>query len=189
MSSCVYPDYEIIIIALLNMEMFQAQKKLILPAKFKNYQLALALVTFDILFGLHFHFGKNLFLNVGTTVICQNARIVPLWVGYKSQHYCCNGKFHMMVVFRVKFLVLDCYIGKPRKCVNSVKNFCYICGEVNFSSQKRHLTLLLWRLPIRIRHGLLIYVATDDDDERPNAFAVPMVWRQSTNHTHDWHLC
>ena len=28
----------------------------------------------------------------------------------------------------------------PRVCINSVDNFCYICGELTVSSQKRVLT-------------------------------------------------
>lgn len=28
----------------------------------------------------------------------------------------------------------------PRKCVNTVDNFCYICGEVTFANQKKSIT-------------------------------------------------
>ena len=31
----------------------------------------------------------------------------------------------------------------PMKCVNLVDNFCYICGEITFSSQKRTMTPLV----------------------------------------------
>ena len=31
----------------------------------------------------------------------------------------------------------------PRKCVNSVNSFCYICGEITFLAQKRNLTPLV----------------------------------------------
>jgi hypothetical protein len=34
-------------------------------------------------------------------------------------------------------------IRMQRKCVNSADNFCYICGEVTFSSQKRAITLII----------------------------------------------
>ena len=33
----------------------------------------------------------------------------------------------------------------PRKCVNSANNFCYVCGEVTFKSQKRQITPLIKR--------------------------------------------
>jgi len=30
-----------------------------------------------------------------------------------------------------------------RKCVNSLDNFCYVCGEITFASRKRVLTPLI----------------------------------------------
>ena len=34
-------------------------------------------------------------------------------------------------------------VNMPRSCVNSSDNFCYVCGEVTFLSQKHTLTLVI----------------------------------------------
>lgn len=31
----------------------------------------------------------------------------------------------------------------PRQCVNSADSFCYVCGELDFKSQKRNFTALV----------------------------------------------
>ena len=92
----------------------------------------------------------------------------------------------------------------PRQCVNMVNNFCYICGEITFSSQKRSLTPL-----VRTAHLHYFGMSVGDHDKswaphifcnatrrewmrknkRCMAFAVPMVWQEPTNHTDDCYFC
>ena len=94
-----------------------------------------------------------------------------------------------------------------RKCVNSTDNFCYICGEVTFSSQKRAITPI-----IRKAYHLYFGCQIGDQDKswaphiccntcaanlrkwlsrkrRSMPFAIPMVWREQTNHISDCYFC
>ena len=57
----------------------------------------------------------------------------------------------------------------PRSCVNNPDNFCYVCVEVTFASQKRNITALVKRhttitlvakLEIRTKVGLHSIVVT-----------------------------
>jgi len=89
----------------------------------------------------------------------------------------------------------------PRTCVNSPDNFCYVCGEVTFSSQKRTITAI-------VKKGCPLYfgckIGDQDKSWAPHVccntcatnlrqwlnrkrksmpFAVPMIWREPTDHT------
>ena len=95
----------------------------------------------------------------------------------------------------------------PRTCLNKANNFCYICGEVTFSSQKRSITAV-------VRKAYYLYfgckVGDQDKTWAPHIccntcatnlrqwlnkkrkcmpFAVPMVWRNPTDHISDCYFC
>ena len=79
-----------------------------------------------------------------------------------------------------------------RKCVNLVGNFCYICGETTFSSQKRTMTPLVktayqhyfgtkvgdqdkpWAPHIYCNSCSVILLEWLKNKKRSLAFAVPM---------------
>jgi len=57
----------------------------------------------------------------------------------------------------------------PRNCVNSPDNFCYICGEVTFSTRKLAFTptvkklmnaILVVNSDTKTKNGLLMYVVS-----------------------------
>ena len=95
----------------------------------------------------------------------------------------------------------------PRKCINIVDNFCYICGEVTFANQKKSITS-----QVKKAYHLYFGCKIGDQDKpwaphiccatcatqlsqwlngkRPSMpFAVPMVWREPSNHTNDCYFC
>lgn len=95
----------------------------------------------------------------------------------------------------------------PRTCVNSANNFCYICGEVTFLSQKRNITKVIkkaYSLYFRCRIGdqdkswaphiccntcaahLKLWL-TGKRQAMP--FAVPMIWREPTDHLNNCYFC
>ena len=94
----------------------------------------------------------------------------------------------------------------PRKCVNSSDAFCYICGEVIFKSRRRSFTPLSKK---RYEHYFGCKVIDQDKSWAPHfccvtcarrlaawakgsrckPFAIPMVWRQFTDHVSDCYFC
>jgi len=95
----------------------------------------------------------------------------------------------------------------PRTCVNSPDNFCYVCGEVTFSSQKRTITAM-------VKKGCHLYFGCKIGDQNKSwaprvccntcatnlrqwlnrkrksiPFAVPMIWREPTDHTSNCYFC
>ena len=94
-----------------------------------------------------------------------------------------------------------------RHCVNNPDMFCYICGEVVASKNKRRLTAsiqeayrLYFKCPVgdkdkywapkvscpRCRTGLWRWM---NGKAESMPFGVPMVWREQSNHTDDCYFC
>lgn len=96
--------------------------------------------------------------------------------------------------------------GKLRYCVNHPDNFCYVCGKFTPKIQRRSITNL-----VKKAYKLYFDCALGDQDKnfaphiacitctttltewmkgkrRAMPFAVPMVWREPTNHT-DCYFC
>ncbi|CAH2014076.1 unnamed protein product [Acanthoscelides obtectus] len=94
-----------------------------------------------------------------------------------------------------------------RKCVNNPDQFCYVCGDVTFASQRRSITPLITKA-----YQLYFGCKLGDQDKqwaphiccntcasslrswlngkkRSMRFAVPMVWREPTNHINDCYFC
>jgi len=90
----------------------------------------------------------------------------------------------------------------PRKCVNSSDAFCYICGDVTFKSRRRPFTPLIKKC---YEHYFGCKVGVQDKSWAPSfycvtcgrllaawakgsrrmPFAIPMVWREPTDHVSD----
>ena len=93
-------------------------------------------------------------------------------------------------------------INMPRDCVNSSDAFCYICGELTFKSRRGSFPPLIKK---RYEHYFGCKVGDQDKSWAPNfccvtcarllaawakgshcmPFAIPMVWREPTDHVSD----
>ncbi|GBN91480.1 hypothetical protein AVEN_58158-1 [Araneus ventricosus] len=94
----------------------------------------------------------------------------------------------------------------PRTCVNSVDNFCYICGELAFAAQKKIISAVV-KKAYHLYFGCTI--GDQDKDWAPHVycrarattlskwlhgkrkampFAVSMIWREPSNHI-DCYFC
>ena len=94
----------------------------------------------------------------------------------------------------------------PRKCVNSSDAFCYICGEVTFKSRRLSFTPLIKKC---YESYFGCKVGDQDKSWAPHfccvtcarlltawargsccmPFAIPMVWREPTDHVSDYYFC
>jgi len=94
----------------------------------------------------------------------------------------------------------------PRKCVNSSDAFCYVRSEVTFKSQRRSFTPLIKKC---YEHYFGCKVVDQDKSGAPHfccvtcarrlaawtkgshcmPFAIPMVWREPTDHVSDCYFC
>jgi len=95
----------------------------------------------------------------------------------------------------------------PRTCVNNADNFCYVCGEVTFASQKRSITTM-----VKKAYHLYFGCKIGDQDKmwaphiccntcatnlrqwlnrkrKSMPFAVPMIWREPTDHISNCYFC
>jgi len=99
-----------------------------------------------------------------------------------------------------------CTINMPRKCVNSSDAFCYICGEVTFKSRRRSFTPLIKKC---YEHYFVGNVGDQDKSwashfccvtcarrlavwanvSRFMLFAIPIVWREPSDHVSDSYFC
>jgi len=92
----------------------------------------------------------------------------------------------------------------PRNCVNSPDNFCYICGEVAFSTRKLPLTPM-----VKKTYECYLVCKVGDQDKKwaphvccisfvtirrkwqnnkgcSKPFALPMTWREPPDHLTDF---
>ena len=97
-------------------------------------------------------------------------------------------------------------INMRRKCINSLDAFCYICGEVRFKSRRRPFTLLVKKC-YEYYFGCKVgdqdkswfphfccvtcarLLAVRVNGSRCMPFAIPAVWRETTDHVSDCYLC
>ena len=94
----------------------------------------------------------------------------------------------------------------PRKRANSSEAFCYICGEVTFKSRRRSFTPLFKKFcdhyfgckvgdlnkswaPHFYCVTCARLLAAWAKDSRSMPFAIPMVWREPTDHVSDCCFC
>jgi len=97
-------------------------------------------------------------------------------------------------------------INMPRKCVNSSKAFCYICGDVTFKSRRRSFPPLIKKC---YEHYFGCKVGDEGKSWAPHfccvtcarllaawtkgsrcmPFAIPMAWREPMDHVSDCYFC
>jgi hypothetical protein len=95
----------------------------------------------------------------------------------------------------------------PRNCANSADSFCYICGEVTLASQKRAISPIVKKAyqfyfgckigdqdKVWAPHICCSTCARDlpkwlKGEKVAMPFAVPMVWREPSNHVNDCYYC
>jgi len=95
----------------------------------------------------------------------------------------------------------------PQNCVNSLDNFCYICGEVTFSTRKHPLTLMVkkayecyfgckvgdqdkkWAPHVSCISCARILREWLNNKGRSRPFALPITWREPVNHLTDCYFC
>ena len=114
------------------------------------------------------------------------------------------ARAHSVIVSEVRRVCST--INMPRKCVNSLDAFCYMCGEVTFKSQRWSFTPLIKKC---YEHYFGCKVGDQDKRWAPHfccvtcarhlaewangsccmPFAIPMVWREPTDHALDCHFC
>ena len=95
----------------------------------------------------------------------------------------------------------------PRVCANSAGNFCYICGDFTVSSPKRVLTTAPRKacyqhfgckvgdpdkpwIPL-ISCSFCVTALNEwlKKKRKAMSFAVPMIWREPTDHINDCSFC
>jgi len=95
----------------------------------------------------------------------------------------------------------------PCNCVDSADNFSYICGEVTFARQRKAITAIVkkayhlyfgckigdqdksWAAHICCRKCATDLSQWLNGKRHAIPFAVPMVWREPSNHTTDCYFC
>jgi hypothetical protein len=96
----------------------------------------------------------------------------------------------------------------PRNCLNSVDNVCYLCGEVTFAKQRKAITTIVKNTCTHLYFGcknsdqakscvphICCRRCARDLSQWLNGkrnsmpFAIPMVWREPSNHASDCYFC
>ncbi|GBN34360.1 hypothetical protein AVEN_107476-1 [Araneus ventricosus] len=95
----------------------------------------------------------------------------------------------------------------PCICVNSVYNFCYVCGELTFAAQKKIISVVVkkayhlyfgckigdqdkdWAPHVRCRTCATTLSKRFHGKIKAVPSAVPMIWREPTNHIDDCYFC
>ncbi|GBN01256.1 hypothetical protein AVEN_114379-1 [Araneus ventricosus] len=95
----------------------------------------------------------------------------------------------------------------PRICVNSVDNFCYICGELTFAAQQNIISAVVkkayhlyfgckigdqdkyWAPHVCCRTCAITLSKWFHGKRKAMPFAVPVIWREPTNHIDDCYFC
>jgi len=89
----------------------------------------------------------------------------------------------------------------PHNCVNSADTFCYICGEVTFARQRKAITTIVnfgckigdqdksWALHICCHKCATNLSQWLNGKTHAMPFAVPVVWREPSNHATDCYFC